>query len=169
MYTGTVKWFNAEKGYGFIANDDGSEDVFVHYSAIVCDGYKKLDEGQKVTFDTEPDPRGSRGNTQEDQQVPHGHGARRRGIEHELRRNEKVRRGPDGARLPDLRARRPRGAAELISLTVSAARTEAGSRLTTITKAISRDNMRFFICFLLSFAEKSVCTCPLTRELGKCG
>lgn len=62
MYTGTVKWFNAEKGYGLHRQqDDGSEDVFVHYSAIVCDGYKKLDEGQKVTFDTEPDPRGSRG------------------------------------------------------------------------------------------------------------
>lgn len=61
MYTGTVKWFNAEKGYGFLSNDDGSEDVFVHFSAIVCDGYKKLEEGQKVTFETEPDPRGSRG------------------------------------------------------------------------------------------------------------
>ena len=61
MYTGTVKWFNAEKGYGFIANDDGTDDVFVHFSAIVADGYKKLEEGQKVTSDTEPDPRGSRG------------------------------------------------------------------------------------------------------------
>ena len=59
--TGIVKWFNAEKGYGFITPDDGSEDVFVHFSAIVADGYKKLIEGQKVTFDTEPDPRGNRG------------------------------------------------------------------------------------------------------------
>ena len=54
--TGTVKWFNAEKGYGFITPDDGSEDVFVHFSAIVAEGYKKLLEGQKVTFETEPDP-----------------------------------------------------------------------------------------------------------------
>ena len=59
--TGIVKWFNAEKGYGFITPDDGSEDVFVHFSAIVADGYKKLIEGQKVTFDTEPDPRGAKG------------------------------------------------------------------------------------------------------------
>ena len=59
--TGIVKWFNAEKGYGFITPDNGTEDVFVHFSAIVCDGYKKLEEGQKVTFDTEPDPRGAKG------------------------------------------------------------------------------------------------------------
>jgi CspA family cold shock protein len=56
---GTVKWFNAEKGYGFISNDDGGEDVFVHFSAIVADGFKTLEEGQKVTFETEPDPKNS--------------------------------------------------------------------------------------------------------------
>ena len=59
MNTGTVKWFNAEKGFGFITNDDGSDDVFVHFSAIQSDGYKTLDEGQKVTFDTEQDPKNS--------------------------------------------------------------------------------------------------------------
>ena len=57
--TGIVKWFNAEKGYGFITPDDGTEDVFVHFSAIVAEGYKKLLEGQKVTFETEPDPKNS--------------------------------------------------------------------------------------------------------------
>ena len=57
---GTVKWFNAEKGYGFISNDEGGDDVFVHFSAIVADGFKTLEEGQKVTFETEPDPKNSR-------------------------------------------------------------------------------------------------------------
>ena len=60
MNNGTVKWFNAEKGYGFISCEDGSEDVFVHFSAIQSDGYKSLNEGDKVTFDTEQDPRDSR-------------------------------------------------------------------------------------------------------------
>jgi CspA family cold shock protein len=59
MNNGTVKWFNAGKGFGFITNDETGEDVFVHYSAIVSDGFKTLDEGQKVTFDTETDPKDS--------------------------------------------------------------------------------------------------------------
>ena len=59
MNNGTVKWFNAEKGYGFIANDASGEDVFVHFSAIECDGFKTLKEGQKVSFDVEPDPKNS--------------------------------------------------------------------------------------------------------------
>ena len=59
MSNGTVKWFNAEKGYGFIADDDGGNDVFVHFSAIQADGFKTLNEGHKVTFSTEPDPKNS--------------------------------------------------------------------------------------------------------------
>ena len=51
MAQGTVKWFNSEKGFGFITPEDGSADVFVHFSAIASDGYKALDEGQNVEFD----------------------------------------------------------------------------------------------------------------------
>ena len=57
--TGTVKWFHADKGYGFISKDDGGDDVFVHFSAIMTDGFRTLSEGQKVEFDTEPDPKNS--------------------------------------------------------------------------------------------------------------
>ena len=51
MATGTVKWFNPEKGFGFITPEDGSADVFVHFSAISGEGYRNLEEGQKVEFD----------------------------------------------------------------------------------------------------------------------
>jgi cold shock protein len=58
MATGTVKWFNATKGYGFIAPDDEGEDVFVHFSAIEGTGYRELTEGQRVQFDTEQGNKG---------------------------------------------------------------------------------------------------------------
>jgi cold shock protein len=58
MATGTVKWFNAEKGFGFIAPDDGSADVFAHYSAITSSGYRSLEENQKVQFDIVQGPKG---------------------------------------------------------------------------------------------------------------
>jgi cold shock protein len=55
---GTVKWFNGAKGYGFIAPDDGSEDVFVHFSAIQAEGYRNLDEGDRVEFTMEQGKKG---------------------------------------------------------------------------------------------------------------
>ena len=58
MAQGTDKWFNAEKGFGFIAQEDGGDDVFVHYSAIQSQGYKSLDENQKVEFDVTQGPKG---------------------------------------------------------------------------------------------------------------
>lgn len=56
--TGTVKWFNGSKGYGFIAPDNGGEDVFVHYSAIQAAGYRNLDEGDRVEFSVEEGKKG---------------------------------------------------------------------------------------------------------------
>lgn len=58
MATGTVKWFNAEKGFGFIEPDDGSPDVFAHYTAIAASGYRSLDEAQKVEYDVESGEKG---------------------------------------------------------------------------------------------------------------
>ena len=58
MNKGTVKWFNAQKGYGFITNESTGEDVFVHFSGIAGEGYKALEEGQNVTFDITEGNRG---------------------------------------------------------------------------------------------------------------
>ena len=58
MVQGTVKWFNAEKGFGFIAQDGGGPDVFVHYSAIETSGYRSLEEAQRVEFEVTQGPKG---------------------------------------------------------------------------------------------------------------
>ena len=58
MAQGTVKWFNADKGFGFIAQDNGGDDVFVHFSAIQSQGFKSLDENQRVEFEVNQGPKG---------------------------------------------------------------------------------------------------------------
>lgn len=58
MATGTVKWFNESKGFGFITQDEGGADVFVHFSAITGEGFKTLAEGQKVSYDVQDGPKG---------------------------------------------------------------------------------------------------------------
>jgi len=58
MATGTVKWFNEAKGFGFISPSEGSSDVFVHYSSIQIEGFRTLDEGQSVSFNVEDGPKG---------------------------------------------------------------------------------------------------------------
>jgi len=58
MLTGTVKWFNNAKGYGFIVQDNGDKDVFVHHSAILMDGYRSLAEGERVQYDIEQTAKG---------------------------------------------------------------------------------------------------------------
>jgi cold shock protein len=63
MATGTVKWFNDSKGFGFITPSDGSKDVFVHFSAVGGDGFKTLSEGANVEFETEEGPKGPQAKT----------------------------------------------------------------------------------------------------------
>ena len=58
MATGTVKWFNADKGYGFISQDDGGPDVFVHFAAVQTNGYRSLEENQRVEFEVTPGEKG---------------------------------------------------------------------------------------------------------------
>ncbi len=70
MPQGTVKWFNAEKGFGFIATDDNGPDVFVHYSAIQSDGFRTLEENQRVSFEASQGAKGPQADTVRDHTPP---------------------------------------------------------------------------------------------------
>ena len=85
MAQGTVKWFNAEKGYGFITVEGGGQDVFVHYSAIDMAGYKVLEEGQQVEYSTTSGPRGP----QAEEVHPLGGAPRRREERRDDRRDDR--------------------------------------------------------------------------------
>lgn len=71
MHTGTVKWFNNAKGYGFIIPDEGQGDVFAHYSAINMEGYKTLKAGQQVRYETEDGPKGIHAKDIQGWETPH--------------------------------------------------------------------------------------------------
>ena len=71
MSTGTVKWFNPEKGFGFITQDEGGPDVFVHFSTITGGGYRSLEEGQKVEFDITQGPKGPPGGKRQGHRLTH--------------------------------------------------------------------------------------------------
>ena len=60
MKTGVVRWFNKNKGYGFITDDETGKDIFIHYSGIAGDGFKNLEQGQRVKFNTQPDAKGEK-------------------------------------------------------------------------------------------------------------
>ena len=70
MATGTVKWFNGEKGFGFIAQDGGGADVFVHFSSIQGNGYKTLNEGEEVVFEVVPSDKGLKAQNVQRAQTP---------------------------------------------------------------------------------------------------
>jgi CspA family cold shock protein len=76
MAQGTVKWFNSDKGYGFIAPDDGTGDVFVHHSVIQADGYRSLEENQRVEFTASPGAKGPRPRTSSPSDLRRSGGAR---------------------------------------------------------------------------------------------
>ena len=93
MAHGTVKWFNAEKGYGFITPDAGGADLFVHFSAIQSDGYRSLDEGQQVEFEVAAGPKGPRRTRSEADLRSAATGRARRAVEC-VEREQDVRRAP---------------------------------------------------------------------------
>jgi CspA family cold shock protein len=111
MTQGTVKWFNGEKGFGFISQDGGGADVFVHFSAIAADGYRSLDENQRVEFDVTQGPKGPQ--AARDPPIPgrpHSLDRCSAGGSAPRRRGPSVRPGAAAGPPPERAARRPRSA-----------------------------------------------------------